>query len=270
MSASSIFNDNRDVMAFVRIPKTGSTSFATIFQAAVGPERSEKLPDRRIDSWDMGLERTHDHLRRLGVRVIDGVKRLNGRLAGRRDSFAEAQFLHGHHPLWALLPTSRSAHYVALVRNPIDRFLSQYFCIRGKAEARPGGGSIEKRRVLEMEPVDFVQWLLASPVQRRLNGQCLYLAPSGTLEDARSALEIKVLAVAPVTDLGELALVVSDVMGVPAPEVRHENISHNRPRQNPLGPRVEARLRQALEPDIQLCDYVLEDRDRLLDPQRLE
>jgi hypothetical protein len=177
--------------------------------------------------------------------------------------------LHGHHPLWTPLPTSRRAHYVILLRDPIDRFLSQYFFIRGKAEARPGGGSIEKQRVLEMELDDFVDWLLASPAQRRLNGQCLYLARSGTLEDARSALENKVLAAAPITDLGKLALVVSDVMRVPVPEVRHENISHNRPRQNPLGPRAEARLRQALEPDIQLCDYVQEYRDRLLDPQRL-
>lgn len=269
VGVTSTFNDDRDVMVFVRIPKTGSTSFATMFQAAVGPDRWAHLPDRRIDTWDMGLPRAHDHLRRFGMRMEDGVKRMAGQLAGRRDAFAEARFLHGHHPLWAPLPSPRRAHFVSLLRDPVDRFLSQYFYIRGKAEARPGGGSVEKRRVLELEPDDFVDWLLASPAQCRLNGQCLYLAPSGRLDDACAALEGKVLAAAPVADLGELAVVVSEFMGVPAPEVRRDNISHNRPRQNPLGPKSEAKLRLALEPDIRLCDYVAANRERLLDPRRL-
>ena len=165
MRSSSTFNDVRDTVVFVRIPKTGSTTFATMFQTAVGPDRWARLEDRRIDTWDMGLQLVHDHLRRFGMRLEGDNKRVAGNLAGRRAPHAEAIFLHGHHPLWAPLPTRRRAHFVSLFRDPVDRFLSQYFCIRGKAEARPGGGSGEKRRVLDMAPDDYVDWLLASSAQ---------------------------------------------------------------------------------------------------------
>ena len=268
MRTCATFDVDRDAVVFLRIPKTGSISFATMFRDTLGPDRWARLPDRRIDAWDMGIQRAHDQLRRFGMQLQTNLQRWTGGIAGKNDPLADAVFLHGHSPVWAPLPTRRRAHYVTLLRDPVDRFLSQYFYIRGKAESRHRGGSAEKRRVLQLEPDDFVDWLLNSPARKRLNGQCLYLASSGTYEDARAAAEDKLLAAAAVSDLGELATVVSRFMGVPEPEERRDNVGHNRPRRNPLGPPTEARLRQALEPDIQLFDFVQANRERLLDTAR--
>jgi hypothetical protein len=252
----------RDVVVYLRIPKTGSSSLARMLEDAFGATRSAELPDRQVDALDCGPRRLHDRLRRWGMRRRDGLARAAGALAGRKDPLADALFLHGHHPLWARLPTGRRPLFITMTRDPIERFLSNYYFIRAKAER--GGGSRLKQAALAGDPDGFASAVLRSPAAARLNGMCLYLAPSGRFEDARDALDEGVFAAAPLEEIAGFALLLAGALGLPEPAVRHDNAGPVRPRDMPVSPKVEAALRAALAPDFRLHEHVAESARRLM------
>lgn len=176
------------------------------------------------------------------------------RLSGFRKRERRAQFLHGHHPLWARLPTSRRPLFITMTRDPIERFLSNYYFIRAKAER--SGKIALKRRVLTEDPDLFATRVMESPAAKRLNGMCLYLARSGRFEDARNALETRLFAATQLDNLGPFSCRIADALGRPAPDFQHVNIGKNRPNSSPLSPKVEARLKAALDPDRRLHDHI--------------
>ncbi|MEM0923306.1 MAG: sulfotransferase family 2 domain-containing protein, partial [Pseudomonadota bacterium] len=148
------FDRTRDVLVFLSIPKTGSTSLSEMLIDAIGPDASCHLPDRQVDAWNQGLVRMQDQLRRSAMRFRDRIL--------RRDwALAQATFLHGHHPFWAPIPGWRRPVYITLMRDPLARTLSGYFYIRQKAE-RMRRMSPTKRRILSCDPDDFFLDLLDS------------------------------------------------------------------------------------------------------------
>jgi len=175
-------------------------------------------------------------------------------LGFRRDRVGEAQFLHGHHPLWARLATFRKPLFITMTRDPVERFLSNYYMIRRKAE-RSGKSSL-KHRVLREDPDLFATRIIRSPAAKRLNGMCLYLTRSGQFEDARLALETRLFAAARLDEIGAFSCLLADALGLPAPDMQHVNTGRNRPQSNPLSPKVEERLRAVLDPDRRLHDHI--------------
>ena len=144
----------------------------------------------------------------------------------------------------------------------IERFLSNYYFIRAKAER--GGGSRLKQAALAGDPDGFARAILRSPAAARLNGMCLYFARSGRFEDARDALDDGVFAAAPLEEIGGFARLLAGELGLPEPTVRHDNPSPGRPRDMPLSPKIEAALRDALAPDFRLHEHVAENGRRLI------
>jgi hypothetical protein len=257
------YSTERDVVVYLRIPKTGSSSLSRMLEDAFGPERTAELPDRQVDSLDHGPRRLHDQLRRWGMRRRDGLTRLAGGVGAPRHRRADAAFLQGHHPIWARLPSRRRPLFITMTRDPVERFLSNYYFVRARAER--GGRSRLKRAALAGDPDEFARAILRSPAAARLNGMCLYLARSGRFEDARAALESRVFAAAPLDEIGAFGRLLAAALSLPEPPVRHENASRGWPRDNPLSARVEAALRAALDPDRRLHDHVGASFQRLLD-----
>jgi len=54
------FNRDSDVVVYLRIPKTGSSSLSNMLAELFEEDRTAPLPDRQLDAWDYGLPRAHD------------------------------------------------------------------------------------------------------------------------------------------------------------------------------------------------------------------
>lgn len=265
MTTASRFDPDNDVLVFLRVPKTGSTSLARMLVAAVGQRNSAALPDRHVDGLDHGWKRAHDQLRRFGVRLSDDIAGYSKKIIGSADPIADARLLYGHHPLWAPIRTRRRRRHIIMFREPVERFLSLYFYYRAKALKRGQSSlSLEKRLAVDEDVNDAVLRILSKTSPRRLSSQCRYLARAATFETAKAELDNNVLMASTLHDLDRLNDALARYLGVPPPAVAHANAGTIRPRTNPLTPKVEARLRAALEPDRRLYDYVCENRERLI------
>lgn len=244
------FDHDRQVLVYLSIPKTGSSSLTRMLTEVFGAEHAALLPDRQVDAFNHGWRRTHDQFRRMTMRMSD-------RVTGRDQGAFAARFLHGHHPLWAPLPTRRPPVFITMLRDPVDRFLSIYFYIRQKAEAMQRMNAL-KSRVLAADPDDYARLVLGSPAARRLNGQCLYLARDGRFPTAREALSEKVADVASLEDLRRFAERLSDFLGSAALPAQRVNVARHPHRATSLSPKVEEALRGALSQDLRLYDFVRE------------
>lgn len=58
------FDTEHDVVVYLRIPKTGSSSLSRMLSEMFGEDRTGRLSDRQVDALDFGAARLHDQLRR--------------------------------------------------------------------------------------------------------------------------------------------------------------------------------------------------------------
>ncbi|MEL6337467.1 MAG: sulfotransferase family 2 domain-containing protein [Pseudomonadota bacterium] len=250
----SRFDHATQVLVYLSVPKTGSSSLTRMLTEVFGPEHVAQLPDRQVDAFNHGWRRVHDQFRRMSMRTVN-------RITGKDKKAFAARFLHGHHPLWAPLPTRRSPVFITMFRAPVDRFLSTYFYIRQKAEAMTQMNAL-KQRVLATDPDDYARRVMGSPAARRLNGQCLYMARDGSFAAARAALEQRLSDFASLEDLPDFARRLSDFLGCDELPVQRVNVARHPGRDTSLSPKVEDALRAALSDDLRLYDFVQERAQR--------
>jgi len=257
----------RQVLVFRQVPKTASTSIAAAVISVLGQERCARLPDWHADGMDVGLRRAHDQVRRRLVRFErDTIGRVR-KIMGKDDAISDAAFLHGHQPLWGALRNPRRTVDMIVFRDPIDRFQSLYYYFRAKAERSSAGSrkmSQEKSNILRLDPNEYVDWLAKTPAARRLNGHCLFLSRSLSLDEAIDALDNKIALAGTIDDIPRLAARLTDLIGASQIDVERLNAGTIRPRENPLTPRSQATLRSILEHDFRLYEYVTLNKDRYL------
>lgn len=264
------FRPESDVLVFLRVPKTASTSLAAMLTEALGDQNAASLPDYHVDGLDYGLARFYDQSRRASKRLVKDAWAGGLQLLNKRTPRANAQLLHGHFPLWAPLRTPRHPHFVITMRDPIQRYLSLYYYYRAKAEKNLKSRSPEKRNIRGRSPDEYARFALSTPIKHRLNSHCLYLDKSGSYEGAVAALESKILAAACVDRLTDLSAVLASFVGRAAPELKWFKVSANRPAENPLSPSVERDLRAALSRDFRLYEYLQSNASKFLDLSRAD
>ncbi len=198
------------------------------------------------------------------MRLTQAVAGYSKRTVGLSDPVADARFLHGHHPLWAGIRTPRTRHHIIVFRDPVKRFVSLYDYYLAKAQRSKRSMSHEKRAILELEPNDYLRWAIENGLSLRLNSHCLFLSPAGTFADAKEALEKKITLASTLEDLPDLSTSLSNFLGLAVPQIQKLNVGTMKGARGPLEAKVERILRDVLEPDYRLYEYVCENRDRFL------
>ena len=169
------YDPARHRIVLVHIRKTAGTSLGRMLSAAFGEPLMELIEEGTHARADRGLLRLHRRVRH-GVlaaqrRAAIAVAQRLGRPAWRA---AEAPYIAGHFLLGQEPPGDRAPLYVTLVRDPVDRLVSDYWFMRRKRD-RSRGDAVDPA-LYDLDLPAFADAILADPGLYRDNLQTRTLA----------------------------------------------------------------------------------------------
>ena len=227
------YDPERHRIVLVHIRKTAGTSLGLMLAGAFGNPVTELIEEGTHGRSDRGLMRLHCRIRFAALAARRRRRIAAARRAGRPAFRAhEAPFIAGHFVLGAEPACDRAPLYVTLVRDPVDRLVSDYWFMRGKRD-RSRGDALDPR--LYDRPLrEFVDALIAEPALYRDNLQCRTLA--GTPEPgAACRLARERLWLAAATDqFDALAACLGHAIGRDLGAARQAKRNAGRPRETGL------------------------------------
>ena len=250
----------RNILVFVHAPKTGGTAFDEALEAHFGPDnciftRVEKIgkihPDRVQKAfWTARKFARNSVLRLRGIHPL--MRREHQTLDLNR-----LRVLTGHFALGAEPRIGRDPIYVSLVRDPVDRFLSDYyyrFDIRSRWSDRK-----RERHSFWLYDVDrFVDFVYARKGWTQTNLQCRYLGGEDNFGAARKAIDECVFLAAPLSRMKEFFELLRPVLDFNSIAAHRANIGRARQDKAPPSEKSLAKIREMVSEDQRLFDYVSE------------
>ncbi|MEM6441908.1 MAG: hypothetical protein AAF763_19705, partial [Pseudomonadota bacterium] len=189
-----------DQIVFIHIRKTAGTALAAALAEGLGA----KTP--AITHWgaqreERGLLALHGPLRRAAVNLREHAAAAWERARGREPPLMERQpFFAGHFRLGEAPPSPRPRHYLTVLRDPAERFLSDHGFMRGKRD-RARSDCLD-HALYDLDLPAFVAALEARPEVYQHDYQCRQLAAGRPdAEAACAAVDDKLWLAAPMTRL---------------------------------------------------------------------
>jgi hypothetical protein len=218
------------IVLFVHVPKTGGTSLVRFFTDLYGPERCFRHRARDPKTHELGppMEKMTDHQRET-VRFVAGHK------------------AYGFHALF-----DRPALYITVVRDPVDRLLSDYWFNRRR-------GAPERRELTSRLTLDqYLEHKLAEPNSKIVrDGQVRWIAGNehATIEDAKMRIDNDYFLACEVSQLDDMMRTLGVVFDRPFEQPPRLNVS-NGDRTDALSASYEQLCREVNAGDVELCQYV--------------
>ena len=256
---------SRNVLVFVHVPKVAGTAVGAAFVAAVGADahcllRLEKIgkihPNRpRKFIWEtrkflrsaITRARGHDPLLPKGF---------------RSEQLDRLAILKGHVTLGAEPKTGRQPVYITVARDPVDRFLSDYYC-RFDIRAAWPSGKRERHAFWAYEIDRFVDYVYKRRSWTDTNLQCRYIGGRGDFAAAKDAIDNRVFLAAPTNRLdGFLELLRPILPSLPAHAPRANVGKARLEKMQPSRESLE-KIREMVAEDQRLFDYVSKDFDEV-------
>ena len=249
--ATTPYDPERHRLVLVHIRKTGGTSLGRMLDRAFGNPMIEAVREGEHVRRDRGLLRAHRKLRH-GLLALRRRRRVaRAKRAGRPAYLAaEAPYIAGHFVLGTETPCSRAPLYLTLVRDPVDRLLSDYWFMRGKRDRSLGDAA--DPRLYDLGPNEFARAILAEAGLYRDNLQCRSLAGSPDLDAARQAVAGRLWLGAATEQLPEMAHLLGTAIGRDLGTALRAKANAARPAE----PGVETRLLDRLR-DLNAADAAL-------------
>ena len=170
--------------------------------------------------------------------------------------------LKGHITLGAEPKTGRQPVYITVVRDPVDRFLSDYYC-RFDIRAAWPSGKRERHSFWTYEVDRFVDYVYKRRSWTDTNLQCRYIGVRGDFEAAKDAIDNRVFLAAPADRLdGFLELLRPILPSLPAQAPR-ANVGKARLEKAPPSRESLDKIREMVAEDQLLFDYVSKDFDEV-------
>ena len=216
----------RASVLLVHIPKTAGISLYTAMANRFGPEHSLRYPRSTEEFKQQFLRLSDEDLHRY--RLISG---------------------HFFLPFW-LRRDLGGRVVVALVREPVERFLSTY------RYTRSWTGHPRHALVRNMSVAEFVDHCVAETA--RHNGQCQFLCGSGNFLAAREMAQKQIDLLGSVEQIALLTNALSERLGVPL-DLGMENRSVvEHPKRSDLDAALISKLESCNAEDCKLWAYVIE------------
>jgi hypothetical protein len=249
----------RNVIVVVHVPKTaGSALCDALFEhfgpeqcfVADSPEKIGKIHPNRLHrlAWTM-----REELRMAAMRLRGGEPRLAE--FHSRAELQRFQLFEGHFALGAEPKISRKPVYLTLVREPVDRFLSQYYYAHDLRAKWPEG-SRDRHPYWTYDIDRFVDYAYARRRWTDANLQCRLIGGAANFAAARRAVDDRVFLAAPSQRLDDCLELLQPVLGLRSTVAPRSNVGNARQGQAPPSPAALAKIREMTSEDQLLFDYV--------------
>ncbi len=266
---TTTYDPARHLVLFIHIRKTGGSSLGAQIAAALEAQGIEggyrRLQMQALESYNKGWRLAHEELRRRWLHISDQAAQETKRALGKPNlSMDTVTVASGHVRLGSVSTGRRIPLPITLVREPVDRLVSEYFFTRDRvnvASRKPGAE--KKKRAAEMSFEDYAAMLLERRDELPLNGQCAYFSREGTFAEARKAIDERFLLAGPTSEMARFSELLGAKLGIPLGQARRENKGKSRPAKFEPSPALRARLEEALADDCALHEHVRREFDAL-------
>ena len=248
---------SRQRVVVVHIPKTaGSALRTTLFESlgrenclSTGAEKIGKIHPNRVHKlWWSARERVREAAMR--ARGVDPLLRRCGTAKIEAMRLTAGHFAVGGEP-----PDSRKPVYISMVRDPVDRFLSQYYFSHDLRAKWPEG--VRERHPWWTYDLDrFVDFVFSRKRWTVTNVQCLYLGGRDRFEAARRAIDDRIFLAAPSQRLGECIDLLRPVLNLKTESSARVNVGAARQRAAPPSAETLTKIEAMVSQDRLLFDYV--------------
>jgi hypothetical protein len=249
----------RNVIVVVHIPKTAGSALGDALIEHFGPEYcfiahgSEKIGKIHPNRTHRLVWALREELRKAAMRLRGGEPRLS-KFHSRAD-LERFHLFEGHYALDAEPRTSRRPVYITVVREPVDRFLSQYYYahdLRGQWSA----GSRDRHPYWTYDLDRFVDYAYARRRWTDTNLQCRFIGGANNFAAARRAIDDRVFLAAPTKRLDDALELLRPVLGLQSTVAPRSNVGQARQGKAPPSPEALAKIREMTSEDQLLFDYV--------------
>jgi len=218
---------------FLHIPKTAGSTMNNILMRMYRPEQR--------------------HFFSLGDSMATAMGRFKNLPASQK---AAIKLLYGHFEFGIHQYLPQPAHYFTLLRDPLERYISDYYFIL-KNPAHPLYTAATERN---LNVVDLIESGLAlDNVQTRtLAGRISHrqeLCPPAALEQAKENLRNHFVVVGLTEEFDKTLLLLQYHLGWSAVHYKRENVNRQRPRRRPFSPAILKKLTRYTELDQEIYQY---------------
>jgi hypothetical protein len=249
---------SRQVLVFVHIPKTAGSAICDALFEQLGADRClvvndgkvAKIHESRLRKFAWGARKS---LRNTALR-LRGVDPLLPKGVARSD-LMRLLLLEGHYALGDELKVGREPIYLSTVRDPVDRFLSDYY-YRIDQRANWPAGKRERHAFWTYDVDRFVDHVYARRAWNEINLQCRYLGGEDNFVAAKRAVDERVFLAAPSNRLNEFLQLLRPVLDLTSTQAPRSNVGTARRAKTPPSAETLAKIRQMVGEDQLLFEYV--------------
>jgi hypothetical protein len=248
----------RQVLVFVHIPKTagsgieetlvghfGSEAYIFMLQEKIGKIHSNRL---RKAIWAARKVARDSILRMRGIHPLMSKEH-------RNINPDQLRVLHGHVSLGKEPDIGRDPVYISIIRDPVDRFISDYY-YRFDIRASWPEGKRERHEFWLYDIDRFVDYVYTRKEFNELNLQCRYIGGEDNFAAAKRAVDDRVFLAAPMQRVNEFLELLTPVLGLGSPVMPSTNIGRTRQKKAPPSDETKAKIREMVSEDQKLFDYI--------------
>jgi hypothetical protein len=248
----------RQVLVFVHIPKTagsaltealvghfGKEAYIPMLQEKIGKIHANRL---RKTIWTARKAARNSILRLRGIHPLMSIEH-------RNINPDQLRVLHGHVSLGKEPDLGRDPLYITLVRDPVDRFISDYY-FRFDIRASWPEGKRERHGFWLYDIDRFADYVYARKDLSELNLQCRYIGGEDNFAAAKRAVDDRVFLAAPMQRVNEFLELLTPVLGLSSSVMPRSNIGRARQKKAPPSEETKAKIREMVSQDQQLFDYI--------------
>lgn len=256
-------NPATDQIVFVHIRKTAGTALAASLMQGLGAHVPMRTPWGSAERSEKGLLAIHGPLRRAAINAGEDLAILMRRALGKPVHLVEDQPFYGAHMILGHEPPSpRPRHYITVVRDPVDRFLSDHAFMRGKRD-RARSDCLD-HALYDLDLSDFVAAIERNPAAYQHDYQCRQLADGEPdLGRAIAAVDERLWLACAVPQLDRFLAAIGARLGIGFPALGHVRKTRGRPAAEALDAALVARIRALNPGDGALVAHVVAEFDRL-------
>ena len=255
----------KERIVFVHIPKTAGTALASSISEKLNSFYVYRTRWQKVDNIRSSIysEIANDFYQNL--LKIKGTINNKHYLIPKKVNPSEAlqaRFIWGHFRLGNEPTTDLKPRYITLVRDPVDRFISQYYyamdLFEGLTKGRRRHPLFDESGNFPDSPEAFLKMVKCRSLRIFRNGQCRHFSPSGTFSLSKEIILKNRVLFAPVDRYDDFIFILSKYIDKGDLSNQKINTGKNRQKSKDISPSLAEEIRDYFEEDQRLYEFCID------------